>query len=67
MPEPETHCKEINSVDNQSLFRTSSELDESPNMRLIKSKSSSSLKIVDFPEMLGQKEIENLIKSNVSH
>jgi hypothetical protein len=66
VPEPQTHCKDIYSVDNQSLYRVS-EIGESPLLRPTKSKSSEFLKNFDFPEILGQKEIENLIKQNVSH
>jgi len=36
-------------------------------MRPRKNKSSEFLKSFDYPEILGQKEIENLIKQNVSH
>jgi len=63
---PETQ-KDIysQSLDNQSIYRCS-EMEDSPFLRPSKSKSSEFFRSFDYPEIIGQKEIENLIKQNVS-
>lgn len=64
VPEPHDRSKDIN---NDSFFRSTVDLvSESPILKPSRAKSSEISKVVDYPEILCQKEIEYLINQNVN-